>query len=367
MNKDEMKIVSYHHRRLFRHQYFCLIKCCIIGLLTIILSTTVSIILRHDQYIKISNDDKRFNLSLDELKLLKKQSNYTYERFIEWNRSLCGTQSDRRGPHQKVISLSIFGTTSKFSNNPMYSWDTSMLPFLEPLANEVKISLPSWVIRIYVDFIGSTESQRDYLYNLPNVDVCDITNLPLFGSSIYKYLPGRLWRYLPIFDPYVDYLLSHDLDSPISQREIETLDMWLSEEQKENFFYIARDHTEADLPIPAGLWGAAPIRARYYLIDTFLPMLISSIGSLYSGIGDQLFLRDFIWRKVKKHSLIFDSYYCEKFGGQPFPSRRPRGNCFLGCLRPCCTNATHNDDPNKYVKSCPIECRPKNHKDWTFC
>jgi len=353
--------------RLLRRQFPCLAKCCIIGLLTIILSTILSTISKENQYIEIGNGNQRVNLSLEELKLLKKQSTYTYEKFTRWNRSLCGIQSDVHGPHQKVISLSIFGTTSKFSNNPMYSWDSSILLFLEPLANEIKLSLPSWNIRIYVDFIGSTEAQRDFIYNLPNVDVCDIINIPVFESSLYSYLPGKMWRYLPIFDPYVDYFLSHDLDSPIPQREIETLDMWLSEEQKENFFYIARDHTEADLPIPAGLWGAAPIRARYYLIDTFLPMLISSIGSLYSGIGDQLFLRDFIWRKVKKHSLIFDSYYCEKFGGQPFPSRRPRGNCFLGCLRPCCTNATHNDDPNKYVKSCPIECRPKNHKDWTFC
>jgi hypothetical protein len=176
-----------------------------------------------------------------------------------------------------------------------------------------------------------------------------------------------LWRFLPIFDPYVDYLLSRDLDSPIIQREIETIDMWMSEEQKQNFFYIARDHNEHVVPIPAGLWGAAPIRARYYLFDIFLPILIPSIGSLFIGVGDQEFLKILIWPKVKQHSLIFDSHSCKIFGGRPFLSQRPRGNCFLGCVRPCCTNATYNDDPNKYVKSCPMACRPKDHKDWTYC
>jgi hypothetical protein len=355
------------HRRLFTQRHFRLVECCIIGLLTFIWCTALSINLPEDENIEITNHSQRIRVSLEELKLLKSQSNYTYEKFTQWNRSLCSIKSDLRGPHQKIVALSIYGTASKFSNNAMYSWDTHILQFLEPLANEVKLLLPSWVIRVYVDFTGTTKSQRDFLYNFSNVDVCDIINLPLFGSSIFTYLPGRLWRFLPIFDPYVDYVLSRDLDSPIIQRETETLDMWLSEKQKQNFFYIARDHNEHDVSILAGLWGAAPMRARYYLFDIFQPILIPAIGYRYVGGGDQEFLANLIWKKVRRHSLIFDSYSCKKFGGRAFLSQRPRGNCFLGCLRPCCTNATYNDDPNKYVKPCPIECRPKNHKDWTYC
>jgi hypothetical protein len=355
------------HRRLFTQRHFCFVQCCIIVLLTIIWCTALSINLREDENIEISNDNQRVKGSLQTLRPSKRKSNYTYKTFTQWNRSLCSIKSDLRGPHQKIVALSIYGTTSKFSNNPMYSWDNSILPFLEPLANEVKLLLPSWVMRVYVDFTGTTKSQRDFLYKFSNVDVCDITNLPLFGSSLLTYLPGKMWRFLPIFDPYVDYVLSRDLDSPIIQRETETLDMWLSEEQKENFFYIARDHNEHGVPIPGGLWGAAPIRARYYLFDIFQPMLIPMIGYRYVGGGDQRFLANLIWPKVRYHSLSFDSYFCEKFDGEPFLSQRPRGNCFLGCVRPCCTNATYNDDPNKYIKPCPIGCRPEDHQDWTYC
>jgi len=361
-----MKIVILW-RRFFGRRHFFLAKCCVLGLLIIIMSVVISKSQTEDENIKISNDNQRVKQSLETFEPPKRKSNYTYEEFTQWNRSLCSIKSDLRGPHQKIVALSIYGTTSKFSNNPMYSWDTYILPFLEPLANEVKLLLPSWTIRVYVDFTGATKYQRDFFYKFSNVDVCDITNLPLFGSSIFTYLPGKLWRFLPIFDPYVDYVLSRDLDSPIIKRETETLDMWTSDEQEKYYFYIARDHREHDIPIPGGLWGAATVRARSYFFDIFQPMLIPSIASLYSDAGDQLFLRDFVWPKVKERSLSFDSYNCKQFGGRPFLSQRPRGNCFLGCIRPCCTNATYNDDPNKYLNPCPTECRPKDHQDWTYC
>ncbi|CAF4982080.1 unnamed protein product, partial [Rotaria sp. Silwood1] len=136
-----------------------------------------------------------------------KQS-YIYENFTQWNRSLCSIQSDHRGPNQKVISISVYGSSSNYTDNAMFAWETSIFPFLIPLANEVKTLLPSWIIRLYIDFTGSTKSQRDKLYNFSNIDICDIHNLPMFGSSLVSYLPGKMWRFLPIFDPYVDFFLS---------------------------------------------------------------------------------------------------------------------------------------------------------------
>jgi hypothetical protein len=85
------------------------------------------------------------------------QSNNTDTKLIHWKRTLCSEAADRRGPHQKVIALSIYGISSNFSNSPVFSWNTSILPFLEPLANEVKLLLPSWIIRLYVDFNGITQ------------------------------------------------------------------------------------------------------------------------------------------------------------------------------------------------------------------
>ena len=195
------------------------------------------------------------------------KSNEFYEKFIRWNRTLCSQTSDRRGPHQKVIAISIYAKGSKVVDNPMYSWENSVFIFLEPLIEEIKLLLPQWILRIYIDFTGSTKSQQEYFKNFSNVDICDINHIPMFDSSLTSLLSGRMWRFIPIFDPYVDYLLSRDLDSPILQRETETIDLWLSRDHKKNFFYIARDHTEHGVVILAGLWGAAlKMLGRNYLI-----------------------------------------------------------------------------------------------------
>ncbi|CAF3318065.1 unnamed protein product [Rotaria sp. Silwood2] len=321
--------------------------------------------------IKLLNYSEGKTLNTSKVKLLnssKEKPVHSYENFTQWNRSLCSIQSNLRGPNQKVIGISVYGTSSKYTDNAMFSWEKTIFPFLIPLADEVKLLLPSWIIRLYIDFSGSTKSQQDFLYNFSNIDICDIHNIPMFGSSLVSYLPGRMWRFLPIFDPFVDYFLSRDLDSPVMKRDTETIDMWLSDEQKKYFFLIARDHKQHGVPILAGLWGAAPARARHYLFYIFQSMLIPSIARQYTYTGgDQDFLAYIIWSNVKKHALIFDSYNCRKQSGRPFLSRRTLAdNCFLGCIRPCCTNITSLIVYNrKYI--CPPLCRPRDHRGWIYC
>ncbi|CAF4747987.1 unnamed protein product [Rotaria sp. Silwood1] len=297
---------------------------------------------------------------------IAKEFNNIYENFSQWNSPLCNHASYRHGPHQKVIAISVYGKESKFIDNPMYSWKTNIIPFLESLVNEINTLLPQWILRVYIDFTGSKKSQRKLLRKFSNVDICDMNNIPMFGSSLRKFLPSRMWRFLPIFDPYVDYLLSRDLDSPITQRETETINMWLSQEQENNFFYIARDNIQHGVFILAGLWGAALIRASDTLIDIFKPMLIPSIVQNYHNKSDQTFLNDYVGDRVRNNSLIFDSYHCEKFGGQPFLSQRSMNGCYLGCIRPCCSNAT-NVPVRETQIPCPIKCRPKDHLDWIYC
>jgi hypothetical protein len=83
----------------------------------------------------------------------------------------------------------------------------------------------------------------------------------------------------------------------------------LSDEKEKKDFYIARDHSEYNLVILGGLWGTAMRRARHELFEIFKPMFIPSIARLYKDKGDQ-----------------------------PFISRRPQGDCFLGCIRPSCSH-----------------------------
>ncbi|CAF0908804.1 unnamed protein product [Adineta steineri] len=298
---------------------------------------------------------------------IKTESVYTYENFAQLNESLCSKQSTARGPNQKIIALSIYGSTSKFTDNPMFSWDTSIFPFLKPLVNEIKVLLPSWIIRIYIDFTGSTQSQKTFLYSLPNVDICDMHSLPVFGAKLLDYLPGKMWRFTPVLDPFVDYFLSRDVDSPMVKRETETINIWLSDEHEKKIFHILRDHKQHGISILGGLWGAAPGRARRELFDIFFPLLIPSIARKYNGSGDQDFLGQHVWEKVRSKALMFDSYFCRQYrGSRPFPTERPRGNCYLGCIRPCCINAT-DTDPIGSPEICPPACRPKDHQNWLYC
>lgn len=75
--------------------------------------------------------------------------------------------------------------------------------------------------------------------------------------------------------------------------------------------------------------------------------------------SDQFFLRDYVYSLVKNDSLIHVSYLCAFYKDSiPFPTRRV-GDCFVGQVGNCNKNSTFIE--------CPVECRPKGHKDWIYC
>ena len=357
-----MSILFKHRRKNTLNRLYFKILCLTIGLVVFIGPFSEVFILIDERFLI----RPRINHELSERVRLQKKLTSIYGDFTQWNQTLCSDRSDNRGSHQKIICISIYGQKSEFTDNQMYSWEKTIISLVKLLVDEINTLLPGWILRIYTDFTGSTEYQRELLFNFSSVDVCDINNLPFFGSSLRTFLPGKMWRFLPVFDRHVDYLLSRDLDSPITRRETETIDLWLSDEQKDKFFYIARDNLQHSVPILGGLWGAAMKRARQNLIYIFQPMLLPSIARRYRGAGDQGFLSDYIFNNVKSGALIFDSYYCLIFGGRPFLSRRSSYNCYLGCVRPCCTNVTM-DDSNVKKKPCSKRCRPKKHPDWIYC
>ncbi|CAF3538044.1 unnamed protein product, partial [Rotaria sp. Silwood2] len=117
------------------------------------------------QPMEINNVQYYFPVTIKSLNSSEFSHIYSYENSTQSNRSLCSIQSDHRGPNQKVIGISVYGSSSNYTDNAMYAWESSIVPFLIPLANEVKTLLPSWIIRLYIDFTGSTKSQQEFLYN----------------------------------------------------------------------------------------------------------------------------------------------------------------------------------------------------------
>ena len=45
--------------------------------------------------------------------------------------------------------------------------------------------------------------------------------------------------------------------------------------------------------------------------------------------GDQNFLKQYVYPKIKRRSTVHDSFKCALYGGEPFPTKR-KGDCFVG-------------------------------------
>ena len=72
-----------------------------------------------------------------------------------------------------------------------------------------------------------------------------------------------------------------------------------------------------------------------------------------------------MWPVAKKDMVAHDSWHCKGFPSpmnRPWPVRRRVGRrnfvgSFDGSL----------DDKFGITRECPIECRPKEHPEWTLC
>ena len=63
---------------------------------------------------------------------------------------------------------------------------------------------------------------------------------------------GRIWRFAPMADIFVDEFHSRDLDSNFTAREVSAVNDWLSTNYT---FHVMRDHIHHTFPIQAGMFG----------------------------------------------------------------------------------------------------------------
>ena len=73
-------------------------------------------------------------------------------------------------------------------------------------------------------------------------------------------------------------------------------------------------------------------------------------------------MRQYVWPVAKEDMVAHDAWHCEKFPSpmnRPWPvRRRVSGSNFVG--------GGPKAKSQKLVE-CPIECRPEEHPEWTFC
>lgn len=279
----------------------------------------------------------------DKLEILNK-SRYT----------LCSKRATKHGFNQHVISVSAYSSDKDNINLKNNIW-IYIIEFL----NEAKYFYPNWRVRIYYHNINKTINELIKIENIyKNVDFCDVYNIPLLGN-IHSFMSGRIHRFIPIADRFVDILMSRDIDSPILKREVISVNQWLLSNK---LYHIMRDHQFHSDVILAGLWAFKIYFNKTITNQLIKPLLTKSIINCYqSNNSDQIFLFNFIWPIVKEQSLQHDSFHCQKYHlTKPFTLPKLSRTLFVGCRRPC-LNHQHLPLP------CPIKCLPVNYTNQYLC
>jgi len=210
-----------------------------------------------------------------------------YELSQKWG-SLALIEQDERARSQAAISLQVIAF-SLYGSEPLYG-EGAVLN-----AQAIKKLLPHWCMRVYHDSsISSHLVQRLQQAGAQTISVND---------TAIAHWPGTFWRFHAVSDPRVERVLFRDADSLISEREVSLIEEWL---QSSYPFHVMRDwYTHVEL-ILAGLWGAhAPYLAHMpHWVEHYLAHEIE-----HCTHDDQLFLAQYIWPRIHRHTLVHDSVH----------------------------------------------------------
>jgi hypothetical protein len=136
----------------------------------------------------------------------------------------------RRGPHQNVISFTVYGNIEFYTRKVVN------------LTREIKNIYPDWYMRVYYDesinksLRCDTECSKNISTQeyINNADFCNINQMYFNFNDYLKKTPSDLsyvhytmWRYLPLSESFVDIFSSRDSDSYFLQREADSVDVWL--------------------------------------------------------------------------------------------------------------------------------------------
>jgi hypothetical protein len=146
---------------------------------------------------------------------------------------------------------------------------------------------PNWVARFYV---------------APDVPDQIVRELKDAGAEVVTgdpEIPSYWWRFMIMNDPGVRRFLCRDTDSRLTSREAALVDDWI---ESDRGFHIIRDHILHNDLILAGMWGGHATDS-IVLRDLMAGRATNKYG------GDQRFLAEEIWPRVKGSVYVNDSYY----------------------------------------------------------
>ncbi|KAL7644117.1 UNVERIFIED_CONTAM: hypothetical protein RMT77_004940 [Armadillidium vulgare] len=281
---------------------------------------------------------------------------YSKNQISNLPQSTCSDFSTQRGKGQRVLSYSYYSIAKNLTKDSIYF--KRYFEAIKYRVREAKKLYKGWTVKIYTNVTREDSYVNEILCevycNNDEVDLCDISDLPVFGAELKNH-NGMFWRFLPLGDPTVDVFLSRDTDSVIQRREFDAVSEWLKTNKT---FHVMRDHPLHSHLVLGGLWGAKNVNRKELEI---LRNRIFAANDSHSYNYDQLILRNIVWPVAKNDVVQHDSFMCHKHEGSwAFPTAREI-DIYVGW------GPYGKEKALKiFQKSiCPFQCRKK--PQWTRC
>ena len=201
-----------------------------------------------------------------------------------------------------VVSYSLFGY-DKERHPDCFDFNS----YLRGLLINVRLArllYPGWEFRVHMD-APTYEGWKELFDSLPiKVVICEAAPLT----------KAMLWRLMPCFDSTVEYVICRDLDSPLTYREAQAVQYWMSRETKAA--HAITDSISHTIPMLGGMVG---FKRKDFSHRTGYP----SWYDMFHGCGidfhrkgaDQDFLNQFIYPKFAQHG--YDSITQHYVKGMP--------------------------------------------------
>lgn len=197
----------------------------------------------------------------------------------------------------KVISYSLWGDKPTYTVGAVKNADLAATLF------------PDWTCVFYCfssvpkEIIAELQSRQNVVVRMVDGD---------YNSEDSR---GMFHRFLPADEEGVEYMMSRDTDSRLSERERLAVEAWLASGAD---LHVMRDHPYHGVPMLGGMWGVKGEKLKGIARDMeeFEPS--SDKGQ------DQAFLWEWIWQKVRDGELtvsVHDPFF-EKIS---FPAGSTRG------------------------------------------
>lgn len=208
---------------------------------------------------------------------------------------------------KRVISFSLYGDA------PIYR--VGMLKNIE-LAKQF---YPGWEVWVYVDAPTSTWLwEKEPALMVEQMGTNPRPHCRIIRMSELHWCPAMMWRFLAADDPTVERFLSRDADSRISQREVDAVNEWITED---TVLHVMRDHPAHCQPIMGGMFGLMPRRSNWEMpkMETLIRQFLTE--PCPDRPGEYMHDQQFLWAKIWPWARVSATQHAS-VGRQAYPGSR---------------------------------------------